>query len=697
MPFFEPWDEGEFDAQGWTFPDGIGNWIINAGAGNPAPTAEFYWSPSVTDYSFALLSPQIDGTSAKENVTLSFDLLLSAYGFAGTNFMTIEVWNGSAWVEVAEFDDTADIPWTSFSYNITGHALGQVTQVRFVASGEDSFDINWWDVDNIKVYESITHTLYGTVTELATGDPIEGAMIEVEGYPPVYTDAMGEYSIDVEEGTYDIVCEAECFNPITLFNVAIMEDMMQDFELAQPILSVDPAEIVVDLGPYGIATEYITIYNDGNGVMKWNASVMLLNKEAVAGLTATHKDKKVPVDNSVREESPSLTHLNKEISREMWDVLFQFDVVEASGAAGNAGVEFDGQYFYSTRWASNLLHQYDKEGNLVKEFSVPGVSGLRDLAFDGQYLYGGAAGSTIYCFDPINEVLIDAISTSGAYRAIAYDPELDGFWGNNWSGDILCCDRTTGAVLDIIPDVGLGGIYGLAYENIGGRHLWAFDQGSGAGTPQILYQIDIASGSLTGVTHDVFSDLPGGIAGGAYITSEHTPGIVVIGGLMQGDPGNDYIFGYELAAYDVWITLGAYSGTLAPGAFVEVPVFLNPEGQYQVGEVKEAEIVVTEELGCYEEMVDVTMTIIVGDEELFTDGIINVYPNPATTMVNLKVTDDVKEIRVINYVGQVMDAMNVVDTKLIQLNTSSYATGTYLIEFRKASGDMVTRSVVITR
>jgi hypothetical protein len=600
-------------------------------------------------------------------------------------------------MEVAMIDDTEDIPWTTFTFDITGYAMGNLTQVRFVASGENSFDINWWYLDNVQVYESIVYTLYGTVTELATGDPIEGAMIEVEGYDPVYSSSTGDYFIDVEEGTYDIVCEAECFNPITLFNVAIMDDMMQDFELAQPILSVDPAEIVVDLGPYGIATEYITIANDGNGVMKWNASVMLLNKEAVAGLTATHKDKKVPVDNSVREESPSLTHLNKEISREMWDVLFQFDIVEASGAAGNAGVEFDGQYFYSTRWASNLLHQYDKEGNLVKEFSVPGVSGLRDLAFDGQYLYGGAAGSTIYCFDPINEVLIDAISTSGAYRAIAYDPELDGFWGNNWSGDILCCDRTTGAVLDIIPDVGLGGIYGLAYENIGGRHLWAFDQGTGAGTPQILYQIDIASGSLTGVSHDVFSDLPGGIAGGAYITSAHTPGIVVIGGLMQGDPGNDYIFGYELAAYDVWITLGAYSGTLAPGAFVEVPVFLNPEGQYQVGEVKEAEIVVTEELGCYEEMVDVTMTIIVGDEELFTDGIINVYPNPATNMVNLKVTDDVKEIRVINYVGQVMDAMNVVDTKLIQLNTSSYATGTYLIEFRKASGDMVTRSVVITR
>jgi len=65
--------------------------------------------------------------------------------------------------------------------------------------------------------------------------------------------------------------------------------------------------------------------------------------------------------------------------------------------------------------------------------------------------------------------------------------------------------------------------------------------------------------------------------------------------------------------------------------------------------------------------------------------------------VNLTVTNDVTEIRIVNYIGQVMDAINVVDSKLIQLNTTSYATGTYMVEFTRANGDKVTKSVVITR
>src|SRR5512147_1478236 len=86
-----------------------------------------------------------------------------------------------------------------------------------------------------------------------------------------------------------------------------------------------------------------------------------------------------------------------------WDLLFSFNLEAASGANGNAGAEFDGTYFYSTRWASNLFHQYDINGVLVKEFSVPGVTGIRDLAYDGTYFYGGSAAGQIRKMDFANE------------------------------------------------------------------------------------------------------------------------------------------------------------------------------------------------------------------------------------------------------------------------------------------------------
>jgi len=94
-------------------------------------------------------------------------------------------------------------------------------------------------------------------------------------------------------------------------------------------------------------------------------------------------------------------------SYQPWTLQFSFDATAASGASGNTGSEFDGTYFYTTRWQSNLIHQYDNTGVMIKQFSVPDVSNLRDLAYcpvDG-YLYGGAAGGTIWGFDPIGETL----------------------------------------------------------------------------------------------------------------------------------------------------------------------------------------------------------------------------------------------------------------------------------------------------
>ena len=127
----------------------------------------------------------------------------------------------------------------------------------------------------------------------------------------------------------------------------------------------------------------------------------------------------------------------------MWDVLAQFDVTLISGAAGNAGAEWDGTHFYTTRWASNLIHEYNMDGTLSREFSVPGVTGLRDLAYDGQYFYGGAAANTIYQMDfGATPTLIGTIPSTQAVRHIAYDSDLDAFWVGNWSTPIVCIDRS---------------------------------------------------------------------------------------------------------------------------------------------------------------------------------------------------------------------------------------------------------------
>jgi hypothetical protein len=277
----------------------------------------------------------------------------------------------------------------------------------------------------------------------------------------------------------------------------------------------------------------------------------------------------------------------------MWDLQFGFDVTAASGAAGNAGAEFDGTYFYSTRWAANLIHKFDIDGNLVEEFSIPGVTGLRDLAYDGTYFYGGAALNTIYEMDFETQTLISTINSSVGVRAIAYDSDIDAFYVSDWADPIglIARDGTTISTLNC----GLAGTYGFAYDNVtGGPYLWIYDQGAGAGSPQLIHQFDLTTNTLTGISHDTTLELPdpsGPIAGGLFLTTDYVSGIVTIGGLQQGVP--DQIFCYELAPYSTWVSVtDNISGTVpGNGGSIVVEVTFDAT-DLTIGEVLTADLLI---------------------------------------------------------------------------------------------------------
>ncbi|MBE0661115.1 MAG: choice-of-anchor J domain-containing protein [Bacteroidales bacterium] len=153
FPFEETWTSGSFTTQGWTFTPAQGNWRMSTTAGNPAPSAEFYWSPSVTNYSNALTSVEIDARAALQNVTLTYAILLDNFSATAAEKMTVEIWDGSEWVFVAEHKNDNAIPWTTNNFDVTQHAAGKMTRVRFVANGANSFNINWWNLDNIKLHQ----------------------------------------------------------------------------------------------------------------------------------------------------------------------------------------------------------------------------------------------------------------------------------------------------------------------------------------------------------------------------------------------------------------------------------------------------------------------------------------------------------------------------------------------------------------
>lgn len=300
----------------------------------------------------------------------------------------------------------------------------------------------------------------------------------------------------------------------------------------------------------------------------------------------------------------------------------------------------------------------------------------------------------IYQIDPETFNVVDQFSSPEAVRAIAYDSQNDAFWVCNWTTDFWLVAHD-GSMLDVIANPGVESVYGLAYDDLtGAPSLWIFSQ-TASGADAHFIQLDIASGTLTGVTHNVLNDIPfSGIAGGAFISTDFIAGTVTLGGLVQSE--SNAIFGYELGTYDMWLTVIPTSGTIPDGGSEQVEVIFDAtgleEGDYY------ADIVVSSTPDVGTAVIDVHLGVVVGLDELINSGLISVYPNPATDYVNVVVTEEVREFRILSYIGQVVYEHNFAEGELLtQVNTTRFTAGTYLVEFKTQDGEVFTKSIVISR
>ena len=83
----------------------------------------------------------------------------------------------------------------------------------------------------------------------------------------------------------------------------------------------------------------------------------------------------------------------------------------------------------------------------------------------------------------------------------------------------------------------------------------------------------------------------------------------------------------------------------------------------------------------------------VNDPDAMTTSL---YPNPAQDVVTVSSSIAMNEITVTNYVGQVVYNSEMFDATSVELNTSSYQAGVYLVKIDTDNG-VVTKRVVITR
>jgi hypothetical protein len=154
LPFCEDFAQG-YQFNGWMVNDA--NWTINSQVGNAAPSAQWNWDPDPgTPYMSTLTSPPMNADMLTEGrIWLDFDLALNNRNATGEEMMKVEVYNGSSWHTVATFDnEDGSFAFTGNHVEITNDAIDGVFMVRFNATGENSFDVIAWNLDNVCLYRT---------------------------------------------------------------------------------------------------------------------------------------------------------------------------------------------------------------------------------------------------------------------------------------------------------------------------------------------------------------------------------------------------------------------------------------------------------------------------------------------------------------------------------------------------------------
>ncbi|TRZ74150.1 MAG: T9SS C-terminal target domain-containing protein [Bacteroidetes bacterium] len=148
--FNETFSSNSFATNQWVV-DGGSNWSINTVNGNPGSCAQFFWSPEKVNYSYSVTSKLLTGVFSPI-MKLKYDIHLDNFSPGTLEQLAVEIWNGSTWTSLANYDNSSgnNIPYTTETKDISAYANISF-KVRFRAYGEDSYNIDWWDFDNVQI------------------------------------------------------------------------------------------------------------------------------------------------------------------------------------------------------------------------------------------------------------------------------------------------------------------------------------------------------------------------------------------------------------------------------------------------------------------------------------------------------------------------------------------------------------------
>ncbi|MBU2651955.1 MAG: T9SS type A sorting domain-containing protein [Bacteroidetes bacterium] len=474
---------------------------------------------------------------------------------------------------------TTENEFTDILYGQTGGFLRYAIQIVYQSSGSSG-----WFFSNLTGNNTTSPITFNM--EMINGDPINNVRIDLYSLDcmnsdyTLFTGPDGSATEDsVYHGHYDIYAYKPGYDSISVLNVPVFSDtvfnwVMDELYLAPVNVAVDTQISVMSWDPPFLrecSREILSyfIFLDDTMIESGNMTSVQLpymdyGTEHIAGIYAAYttgnsdtidveftsgylaKPENLegePLDDIIHIwwDAPRIPDTTSK-SRDMWDVRFLYPV---TGVSPEYGIETDGNFIYTSQSTGNLINKYEEDGTFLFGFSIPGVSGLKDLAYDPDegWMYGGDGGNTCYVMDFNSATLVRTFIAPVNIRAIAYDDDQDGLWTYNWNTDIVLFDKQ-GNLLQSFQTGTFNNYTGFAYDNhtFGTPVLWGF---TSDGAEANLVQIDLTSGQEI-FNIDVYSILGTGSApSGGLFTHWMSGDFWTIGGVLQ----DEWIFGLELTTW----------------------------------------------------------------------------------------------------------------------------------------------------
>nr|NQU89819.1 carboxypeptidase regulatory-like domain-containing protein [Bacteroidota bacterium] len=566
VPFAEQWNNTSFDDQLWSFNPKRGNWEVSISSdyGNPAPGASFNWSPSATDYSYTLMSYDIDATGITDEIALQFDIFLSNYSTATVEGLELFVVDDTEWYSIGSIDNQkGSFPFSTKLYNISDYAAGKIIRIGFHAFGENSFNINGWGLDNILVVEPVT--ISGLVSEFISGTPVPGAEITFGSYDPVSTNKEGRYTLIISPGTYDANISKSGYNNFEQKGIEILDDLILDFQLTSPTFEPDKLAIVESLRIDETGTQDLVIENNGDGPVTWYASTEILQKEKI----------RIPKFKGI------MNHGKGEVS----------DGKAPAINTNHSSTELVDLARGSVAWAFEMYPGHDlinlntdDPGTYLQQIPTTRDVFAADFDNEGNYYAIDNHTAELYIYDPETGIF-SLIGPSIAATDLAFDKSGNVMYAVDYAdptSELYRIDLKTGTAT-WIGNCGEGLIISMACD--GNGSLWGFDVNDDNfyfinklnGSRMLIGPVGFDGNYAQSMAWDPETDNIYMAAlnhtksqGELRIVDKHTGGTLLIGTF----PGGTEVTGFGFPApYDTWVSFSPTNGIILPGESSETITF----------------------------------------------------------------------------------------------------------------------------